>query len=112
MYQKMQEEITLQEEKKHIEIKIEKAKQNKIIIDDNIRKVDDEFAKFALQKKILEKNLQEKKTILDHHLQKEAETAFNAYLQQQSSVFETIARTYGPKVLFLSLSIYKYFLLL
>ena len=100
VHQKWEDEINLQEEKKLIEVKIEKAKQNKMIIEDDIRKIDDDYAKLVFQKKNLEQNLQEKKSIIDHHLQKEAETAFNAYLQQQSSVFETITRTYGPKVFF------------
>ena len=95
----MEVEINLQEEKKLMEIKIEKAKQIKMIIDDDIRKIDEDFGKLVVHKKNLEQNLQEKKSIIEHHLQKEAETAFNAYLQQQSSVFETITRTYGLKVL-------------
>lgn len=62
-----------------------------------MKKLDEEFNRTLIQKKNLEQELNEKRAIIEHHLLKEADAAFNAYLSHQANNFDAITRTYGPK---------------
>ena len=85
-------------EGKLIEDQIQKAREHRNNIDSEFRKIDNSFNTELQNKKTLEKELNDKRATIEAFINSEAEAAFNAYLAEQSSTFEVIARTYGGKV--------------
>ena len=86
-------------EGRSIEDKVQKAREHRTNIDNEFRKIDNSYNSELQNKKTLEKELSDKRATIEAFINSEAEAAFNAYLVEQSSTFEVIARTYGAKVL-------------
>ncbi len=76
---------------------VNKAKEQRVQIEQRLRKSDEDFVINTKKKKEYEEDLNMKRSYLEQAIMKEAESAFNAYLQDQAGTFDVISRTYGPR---------------
>lgn len=86
--------ITLVEAKDQLVEEVEEDNEVKM----NLKHVEDEIQEKELRRKELEKNIQQKRNYLEIDCEREAEVAFQAYVEQHANVFEAIQNEGGPEV--------------
>ena len=87
--------IALVERKNQVEEGFEEDNEVKLAL----KQVEDEIQDKELKKEELEKKIQQKRDDLEIDCEREAEVAFQAYVEQHANVFEAIQNEGGPEVI-------------
>lgn len=76
---------------------LSQAKENKLRVDEQIKQIDLQYQEEVQQIKVLESELFNIKSQLDHLLQAKSDLAFTDYLQKQQNTFDQLSKTYGNR---------------